>query len=67
MTGSRLLATLRDNAVDSTAHGFRSSYRDWCDETGMSRELAEFCYGHTVGCETRSSGLIEEWSAHGSA
>lgn len=78
MTDSRPSAILRDNAVDATVHGFRSSFRDWCGETGMPRELADLCLGHSVGnaverAYTRSDlpewrrRLMEEWSASVSA
>ena len=30
-------------------HGFRSSFRDWCAETGKAREVAEAALAHTVG------------------
>ena len=32
----------------ATAHGFRSSFRDWCSENGFSRDLAERSLAHTV-------------------
>ena len=32
----------------ATAHGFRSSFRDWCSEQGYSRDLAERALAHTV-------------------
>ncbi len=32
----------------ATAHGFRSSFRDWCSERGYSRDLAERALAHTV-------------------
>ncbi|WP_374554687.1 tyrosine-type recombinase/integrase [Aquitalea pelogenes] len=32
----------------ATAHGFRSSFRDWCSEHGYSRDLAERALAHTV-------------------
>ncbi|KQZ72414.1 integrase [Rhodanobacter sp. Root561] len=32
----------------ATAHGFRSSFRDWCSEKGYSRDLAERALAHTV-------------------
>ncbi|EHE2154748.1 tyrosine-type recombinase/integrase [Salmonella enterica] len=32
----------------ATAHGFRSSFRDWCSENGYSRDLAERALAHTV-------------------
>ena len=36
-------------AERATVHGFRSSFRDWCAETGKPRELAEAALAHTVG------------------
>lgn len=35
--------------IDSTLHGMRSSFRDWCGETGAARELAEACLSHRIG------------------
>jgi integrase len=32
----------------ATAHGFRSSFRDWCSEHSYSRDLAERALAHTV-------------------
>jgi integrase len=38
---------------DVTAHGFRSSFRDWCAEaTSFPRELAEAALSHVLGNET---------------
>jgi len=34
-----------------TPHGFRSSFRDWCGDTGQPRELAEMALAHAVGGE----------------
>ena len=36
-------------AERATVHGFRSSFRDWCAETGKPREIAEAALAHTVG------------------
>jgi integrase len=33
----------------ATVHGLRSSFRDWCGETGQPRELAEMALAHAVG------------------
>ncbi len=45
----------RDNNVMSdtpgriaTAHGFRSSFRDWASENGYSQDVAERALVHTV-------------------
>ena len=45
-----LTKLLRDNdlATKATVHGFRSGFRDWCAETGQSRELAEAALAHVV-------------------
>lgn len=32
----------------ATAHGFRSSFRDWCSVHGYSRDLAERSLAHTI-------------------
>jgi integrase len=58
-----------------TAHGFRSSFRDWCgDETNFPREVAEAALGHVVGgveaAYRRSDALakrrllMDAWSAY---
>ena len=35
--------------VGCTMHGFRTSFRTWCQDTGVDRELAESAMGHVVG------------------
>ena len=35
--------------IAGTPHGLRSSFRDWCGETGLAREVAEACLAHVVG------------------
>jgi integrase len=48
---------------EATTHGFRSTFRDWCGETGVDRELAERCLAHKVGSDAENayarSSLIE--------
>ena len=39
---------VRTNNLDAVPHGFRSSFRDWCGDTGVAREVAEACLAHTV-------------------
>ena len=36
-------------AERTVVHGLRSSFRDWCADTGKPRELAEAALAHTVG------------------
>jgi integrase len=57
---------------DLTAHGFRSSFRDWCAETGQASDVAEAALAHVVGDKTvaayqrgdlldRRRRLMEAW------
>ena len=60
-------------AEKTVVHGFRSSFRDWCAETGRPRELAEAALAHVVaGIEgayfrsdlfVRRRTLMDQWSA----
>ena len=72
---SNLTKVLRDVGLAdrTTVHGLRSSFRDWCAETGKPRELAEAALAHTVaGVEgayfrsdlfERRRRLMEQWGA----
>ncbi len=45
-----LTAVLRRMNVDATAHGFRSTFRDWSSEhTNHASEVAEMALAHVVG------------------
>jgi integrase len=59
----------------ATTHGFRSSFRDWCGDSGVERELAELSLGHKFGSAQETayarSSLIErrrpimqKWADH---
>lgn len=41
-------ATSSDKGRTATAHGFRSSFRDWASENGYPRDLAERALAHTI-------------------
>jgi len=43
-----LAKVLKENDIDCVPHGFRSSFRNWCAETGVSREVAERALGHAI-------------------
>lgn len=44
-----LTKTLRDMDMDCTAHGFRSSFRDWAaEQTSVAGEIAEAALAHAV-------------------
>ena len=61
--------------IAATIHGFRTSFRSWCGDTGQDRELAERSLGHTFGSAveaaySRSSllarrrTLMSSWSGY---
>ena len=49
MLGRNTLTNLaRDLKLGCVPHGFRSSFRDWAAETGVTREVAEAALAHVV-------------------
>ena len=68
---SKLLHRLKIGAVP---HGFRSSFRDWCGETAVAREVAEACLAHSLERQEaayarsdlfgRRRVVMEKWSAY---
>ena len=48
----------------AVAHGFRSSFRDWCSENRIPRDVAERALAHTIKDKTESAyhrtNLLEE-------
>ncbi|MDR5765522.1 MULTISPECIES: site-specific integrase [unclassified Caballeronia] len=59
----------------ATAHGFRSSFRDWSSEHGYARDLAERALAHTVANKVEAAyhrtdlleqrrPLMEAWARH---
>ena len=72
MTLTKILRD-RGRADRATVHGFRSTFRDWCAETGKPREIAEAALAHTVGgvegayfrsdLLARRRVLVNQWAA----
>jgi integrase len=49
MSNMVFLMMLRRMNLDITAHGFRSSFRDWASErTHFAREVCEMALAHTI-------------------
>lgn len=46
-------STTKDRVA--TAHGFRSSFRDWCSENGYARDLAERALAHAVANQVEAA------------
>lgn len=63
---------LRDLDIPTSAHGLRATFRSWCSNTGVPRDLAEMALGHVVrgveGAYARSDmldrrrTLMQQWS-----
>ncbi len=53
MSDMTLTAVLRRmGRGDLTAHGFRSSFRDWCADAGQPADIAEAALAHAIGDKT---------------
>ena len=48
LSDSTVSKLLRQLGIEAVPHGFRSSFRDWCAESGQPREIAEAALAHTV-------------------
>ena len=46
---------VKDNGIDCVPHGMRSSFRDWCAENGVPREVAESSLAHVVNDSTEAA------------
>ena len=66
---------LREHDIDATSHGFRSTFKSWCSDTAVPRDLAEMALGHAVRDKVeaayarsdmleRRGPLMEDWSRY---
>ena len=73
VAGGVLMALLRELNTGTTLHGMaRASFRSWCADRGVDRELAEAALAHVVpgveGCYQRSDlherrrALMQDWA-----
>ena len=51
-------ALLRRLKVNAVPHGFRRSFRDWCAENGVARDLAESALSHSLGSTTVEAAYL---------
>lgn len=74
MRNASLWMLMQRAGGEATTHGFRSTFRDWCGENGVDRELAERCIAHKVGSDAenayarssliaRRRPIMEAWAA----
>ena len=57
LTDSTISKLLRENGIAAVPHGFRSSFRDWCAESNIDRQVAESALAHSVGDATEAAYL----------
>ena len=66
---------LRRLGIGGTPHGMRWSFRDWCSQTGVAREVAEAALAHKVRSQAeaayrrtdlfeRRRRLMNDWAAY---
>ena len=48
MSDATLSKLVRELGIKAVPQGFRSSFRDWCGDTGQPREVAEAVLAHTI-------------------
>ncbi len=69
------IARSTDKGRVATAHGFRSSFRDWASENGYARDLAERALAHTISNQAEAAyhrtdlleqrrAMMEAWAKH---
>ena len=75
MSDNTLSKMLRDHKMEANPHGFRSSFRDWCADSNIDRQIAEAALSHSIGDATDAAYLrsdlfalrraaMDGWAAH---
>ena len=74
LSNNTMRKLLIDLGIPAVPHGFRASFRSWCADTGVPREVAEAALGHVVtgveGAYQRSDLLdrrrpvMDQWAAY---
>lgn len=70
-----LPSLLRNLKIKAVPHGFRTSFRMWCGDTGVAREVAEAALAHTIKNKVeaayargdlldRRRKVMEDWCAY---
>ena len=73
--GTLLRGLVQSGTDFASVHGFRSSFRDWCGDTGQPREVAEHALAHALGSAVeqayarsdlleRRRELMQAWSEY---
>jgi integrase len=57
LSNMTLTKVLRDMGVEAVPHGFRSSFKDWCAETGVADQVSEAALAHQVPDKVKAAYL----------
>ena len=52
LSDATLSKLIRELGIQAVPHGFRASFRSWCAETAVDREVAEQCLAHAVASKS---------------
>ncbi len=55
LSDSTISKLVRENGIACVPHGMRSSFRDWCADTGVPRDVAESSLAHAVSDSTEAA------------
>ena len=55
LDGNTLNKMLAKVGIQASPHGFRSSFKGWCMDTGKDHAVAEFALAHTVANQTEAA------------
>lgn len=75
LSPSTLSKLVRELGIAAVPHGFRTSFRVWCGDTGVAREVAEAALAHVVRDKVeaayargtlfgRRREVMEDWAAY---
>jgi integrase len=75
IAGNTLRVILSRLGVEATVHGFRSSFRDWCGDRAVLREIAELALAHGIENKTEAAyrrgtafekrrDLMDQWARY---
>ena len=75
LTAETIRMVFRHAKLETTVHGFRTSFRSWAAEAGADRTVAELCLAHRVGSATEiaymrsdllqmRADLMEDWGQY---
>ena len=63
LSPSTLSKLVRELGISAVPHGFRTSFRVWCGDTGVAREVAEAALAHVVRDKVEAAYVLDHVGA----